>query len=510
MNIRKNAWDNGGTLDANSDLLWYAKGVGEMQSRALDDKSSWWFFAAIHGQYISETDFPGWGKIPMPPSVPTTPLPTQNDQELYWDQCQHQSWFFPPWHRGYLVALEAQVLKAIVALGGPTDWTLPYWNYFGSNNQHKIPPAFTAKTLPDGSPNPLFISARYGPKNDGNIYIPIPPVSQNCLGNTLYTGSNMQTPNPGFGGPKTGFSHGGGTSGNLESNPHNQVHVDVGGSNPQNNNIWGLMSDPGIAALDPIFYLHHCNIDRMWAAWNKAGNTNPIDGDWLNGPESTGQRKFAMPMPDGSSWVFSPDEVDSLSKMNYTYDDLQIPQQITPPVNTSTLRLKRLGVAPTAIDRLNKLQMDSNFDTELMGSHDNELRIDSSGAQAIVKLAPNIRKNFSSSLLGAAEAIPNRAYLELENVRGTRDAHKLNVYVNEQLAGNVSLFGLRRASLPDGEHGGSGLNFLIDITDVIDTLHLSDALNDSLNVQITPQNSVADQENMRVGRVSIYRESIQG
>ena len=65
----------------------------------------------------------------------------------------------------------------------------------------------------------------------------------------------------------------GGPSGNLESNPHNQVHVDVGGNSPDGQ-TWGLMSDPGIAALDPIFYLHHCNIDRMWAAWNANGNPN--------------------------------------------------------------------------------------------------------------------------------------------------------------------------------------------------------------------------------------------
>jgi hypothetical protein len=33
---RRNAWNNNGTFD-NSDLLWYAKGVGVMQSRSLDD-----------------------------------------------------------------------------------------------------------------------------------------------------------------------------------------------------------------------------------------------------------------------------------------------------------------------------------------------------------------------------------------------------------------------------------------------------------------------------------------
>src|SRR5580704_1749708 len=32
---RANAWNNGGTF-ANTDLLWYAKGVGAMQALALD------------------------------------------------------------------------------------------------------------------------------------------------------------------------------------------------------------------------------------------------------------------------------------------------------------------------------------------------------------------------------------------------------------------------------------------------------------------------------------------
>ena len=57
---RANAWNNGGTF-ANTDLLWYAKGVGAMQARTLNDPSSWWFFAAIHGEYVTTSGFPGWG-----------------------------------------------------------------------------------------------------------------------------------------------------------------------------------------------------------------------------------------------------------------------------------------------------------------------------------------------------------------------------------------------------------------------------------------------------------------
>lgn len=514
---RTNAWSNGGTFDT-PDLLWYAKGVGVMQSRALDDQSSWWFFGAIHGEYVNPntpwyTDppaFPDWGFIPGPPQVPTTPLPSQNLQDLYWDQCQHQSWYFPPWHRGYLVALEAQVRAAVVSLGGPSTWALPYWNYFGPGNEYEIPPAFTQQTLPDGGPNPLLVKARYGPNFDGNIFIPIPPASQACEGNDIYTGSDAVTPPPGFGGPDTGFAHGGGTSGNLESNPHNLVHMDVGGINAAQT-VWGLMSDPGIAALDPIFYLHHSNIDRMWAAWNANGNSNPNDTNWLNGPSAVGEREFAMPMPDGSSWVYTPADVNSLSQLDYTYDDLSV-AVFAPPASRLTQRLIRLGAAPTAAAAIaSGGDMDRGGNAELVGAHDGALQLKSSGARATVKLDSAVRDKVSASLAAAADATPpDRVYLQLENVRGNIDAFKLNVSVNQHHAGTVSLFGLRRASLKDGEHGGQGLTFVLDITDVIDKQFLDNALDvDSLDVRIVPNHAVPDSAEITVGRVSIYRQEQQ-
>ena len=195
---RRNAWNEGGTFD-NEDLLWYAKGVAHMQSLPLDDKNSWWFFAAIHGEDIQSD--PGWNKIPAPPEVPITPLPPKGIMGRFWNQCQHQSWYFPPWHRGYLVALEAQIRAVVVSLGGPSDWALPYWNYFGTGGHNKMPPAFAEVTLPDGSPNPLFVEARYGPHGDGDIFVRVGGgyLSQKCQSNDVYTGSSPVTDAPGYG-----------------------------------------------------------------------------------------------------------------------------------------------------------------------------------------------------------------------------------------------------------------------------------------------------------------------
>ncbi|KAI8841521.1 hypothetical protein BJ741DRAFT_545588 [Chytriomyces cf. hyalinus JEL632] len=58
------------------------------------------------------------------------------------------------------------------------------------------------------------------------------------------------------------------SSGNFESfanqveTAHNNVHVTIGGSG-------GDMSNVNRSPNDPLFYLHHANIDRLWYRWQK-------------------------------------------------------------------------------------------------------------------------------------------------------------------------------------------------------------------------------------------------
>ncbi len=526
---RANAWNHGGTF-ANTDLLWYAKGVGGMQSRALDDKTSWWFYAAMHGEYIARTTFPGWRTLPSPPHVPTSPLPPAAVSKEFWNQCQHQSWFFLPWHRGYLMAFEAQVRADVVRLGGPATWTLPYWNYLGPANENTIPPAFTAAKLPDGSANPLLVKARYGPDGDGTVFVPgrarphtgdpnlvMGAVTDDAVTNNLFTGSNAVTPPPGFGGPQTGFSHNGGTSGNLENNPHNIVHVYVGGgavSGPE-----GLMTDPGMAALDPIFYLHHANIDRLWAVWNQnPANKNPAVAKWLKGPAASGGRKFVMPKPDGTSWVYTPEEVADLHALHYTYDNLAAPPSV-PSGRLFADRLAVLGATAASLSAADAAPVSADQNVELVGASQAPVPLTGTGARTSVRLDPAARRKVSASLAAASDvSIPDRTYLHLENVRGNYDAAVLSVYINlpegarpsehpELLAGSVGLFGLRRASEVDGDHAGAGLDFIIEITKITDRLHMQRALDvDSLQVSVIPHNPIPAASPITIGRVSIYRE----
>ncbi|WP_442869378.1 tyrosinase family protein [Bradyrhizobium sp. CCBAU 11430] len=57
----------------------------------------------------------------------------------------------------------------------------------------------------------------------------------------------------------------------LELDPHGAVHDLVGGD----------MGNIRASAKDPVFWVHHANIDRLWTVWTKmAGHTNPNDTRW--------------------------------------------------------------------------------------------------------------------------------------------------------------------------------------------------------------------------------------
>jgi tyrosinase len=502
---RKNVYDLGG--DWADTILWYARGVAAMKATALAEPTAWRFYGGIHG-----FDRGMWQALGYFSS--TDKLPSSADQKRYWKQCQHGSWYFLPWHRGYLLAYEANIRAAVVKLGGPADWALPYWNYFKADEQN-LPPAFASPDWPDGTGNnPLFVKQRYGPNNDGNVFIPLDQVNLDALSDPDFTGV-ASGGDPGFGGVDTGFSHGGPVHGAVESQPHDMVHVLVGGGDPSNPQLPGLMSDPDTAGLDPIFYLHHANIDRLWQVWrqNPPTDTDPTEANWLKGPVNTGGRKFSMPMPDGTGWDYTPADMVDLAKLGYTYDDLS-PAVAAPAPESRALAL---GARPSAAKKGAAMPRGKNV--ELVGANEEPLQIRGNGVRSSVQLDQTVRRKVAASLsVSGEEATPDRVYLNLENVRGLADATSFKVYIAlpenatpadhpENLAGTVALFGVRKASVADDEQAGQGLNFVLDITNIIDSLHLRNALDtDQLDVRIVPVKPVPDAAQITVGRISIYRQ----
>src|SRR5260370_4840391 len=86
---------------------------------------------------------------------------------------------------------------------------------------------------------------------------------------------------------------------------------------------------PGTAALDPVFWLHPANIDRLWEVWLRRGpgHSNPTDVAWLDGPTGPGVRKFVMPDVAGNPVFYTPRDMLNTQAQNldYVYEDTSDP-----------------------------------------------------------------------------------------------------------------------------------------------------------------------------------------
>jgi tyrosinase len=434
----------------------------------------------------------------------------------FWNQCQHGSWYFLPWHRGFLQAFEANIRAAVVHLGGPANWALPYWNYFKAG-QSALPAEFRSAAWPDPGPNPLYVPQRYGPQNDGHVHVPVHDVDLLAMSDPHFTGVSSGG-STAFGGVDTGFAHGGQHHGGIETQPHDWVHGLVGGSDPTNPSLPGLMSDPDTAALDPIFWLHHANIDRLWASWNHGppARRNPTARTWLKGPASVGQRAFVMPMPDGTTWQYTPEDVVHLGALKYNYDDLS-------PKGGAAVAAGQPAQQPTfAAPEKGGDAVSSDPDVELVGANDEAVTVRAPTTSRL-RLDANTRQRMTSEFAAGTAVVhgetgAGRVFLNLENVRGQSDASAFRVYVGipdgedveshpDRLAGSVAPFGLRKASQPDGEHAGQGLNFVFDITRIVDDLHTAGSFDvDDLAVRIVPVRDFVEQTQVSVGRISIFQQ----
>lgn len=166
--------------------------------------------------------------------------------------CPHGNWFFLPWHRAYLMSLEAIIRE----LTGESSFALPYWNW--SCNRAIPAPFWEAGSVLNHSPRDI------GPSDQADITI----VGQNNLNDILdETDFELFAS-----GAATALRGGGGFYGRLEGEPHNYIHGSfIGGT-------MGGYTSP----LDPIFWLHHNILDYFWYEWNSRGNANTSDTTYTN------------------------------------------------------------------------------------------------------------------------------------------------------------------------------------------------------------------------------------
>ncbi|EGF80521.1 hypothetical protein BATDEDRAFT_88732 [Batrachochytrium dendrobatidis JAM81] len=164
----------------------------------------------------------------------------------------HASATFLPWHRALIHAYTV-VMKEDCGYTGPMvywDWSVdsqaleqsPLWSpsYFGGDgdpkNSYCISTGQFVNITTTFSRKSCITRRLGGLDNLGSSFSPE-------LIRLIIT-TNKSFPN---------------MHGNIEWGPHANIHEGIGGT----------MADVSLSANDPIFMLHHCNVDRLWWMWQQ-------------------------------------------------------------------------------------------------------------------------------------------------------------------------------------------------------------------------------------------------
>jgi tyrosinase len=239
----------------------YIAGIQAMQALGPTDQRSWSYQAAIHGTTMTNL---------MPD----------------WDTCSHHAFelnFFWAWHRMYLYWFE----RIVRSFSGDPTFALPYWDW--QNNPY-LPSMFQN---PPGN-STLYTSNRNFSINNGSQSVD--------PSGTLTPGVNNTFAQPIF--EYTSIDG----ADQLIQIPHDQVHGMIGGG----------MGSTLTAALDPVFFVHHANVDRLWDLWlaNNALNSDPTsDTVW-------GATVFNFFDENANAVSMTPcDVLRAAQQLNYVYEN---------------------------------------------------------------------------------------------------------------------------------------------------------------------------------------------
>lgn len=243
---------------------------------------------------------------------PTDPRHWYRNALVHLFDCPHGNWWFLVWHRAYLGWLEATLRD----LSGDPEFALPYWDWtktprvpaamfdgvldpnngafiatfnrfrtqfepaiaalyasFSQAQRDELPrrpfpfttPAAFWNVLPQvffDQPNARGLTAT-NPDLDANTKLTVATnMIRSALQTPTFAGSGSSSDPAGFQSAKAPNHSTGSTQGILESQPHNNVHGAMGGGG-------GAFMVSFFSSVDPIFYLHHGNLDRLWDVWTR-------------------------------------------------------------------------------------------------------------------------------------------------------------------------------------------------------------------------------------------------
>ena len=280
-------------------LAKYARAIEIMRELPEYDQHSWkwwWYTHWVKGYPAALWDLSKKKKAEVIASVPPE---YRADAEAVWNGCQahaynpsdpeqYQQWYFLPWHRLMLNQFEGVIREVL----HDEDFTLPYWNPITGNPEDLIVPAVFR--VPGST---LYNGTRWFWVNGGERIDTLYRdwITLDALNEKFY----IDSPNGSL-----GFNP------RLDQNPHFFTHFALGGDMAEFSTVGG----------DPMFYLHHSNIDRLWESWSRLGNKNPTDPKYLN-------RKFSYGDRSGKRVDLPVSATDRTAQLGYEYDSYEKPPQ---------------------------------------------------------------------------------------------------------------------------------------------------------------------------------------
>ncbi|NBC31966.1 MAG: polyphenol oxidase [Alphaproteobacteria bacterium] len=388
--------------------------------------------------------------------------------------CPHGNWYFLPWHRGYVRMYE----MAVRSITGYEEFAMPYWDWTAHPD---FPAAFGDQTF-NGQPNPLYVEGRLTATGDRiPTSVSGPDVMDQIYAKTNYEEFGSSRPR-GQDDLDPRWITAGGTQGELEFNPHNNIHCLIRGPFMCN----------GASPQDPIFQMHHGNIDRIWAEWIAQGRNNSDNSLWLDMPFTDNYID-----PDGNLYTQAVRDMLEVEPLGYTYG-IGAPQAPAPiPDPARNLYLAALYGAPTALEAVGPQRVLAV--NEQVATPENPLSI---------RLDPNTRLLQSAVALDTAETVrtagltERRVYAFIRQLEPADQVNtQLRVFANlPEVSGDtdisvpnyvttIGFFG------PTGRHGDHDMRptVAVDLTPTLRRLERESGLEtDELSVQLVPVPQVGD------------------
>ncbi len=465
--IRKNAH----SPEAAKDIEALEKAIAIMKQKDCDDPTSWYYQGAMH--WVPDT-INGKNKL-------CASYQNYTQIKTAWNNCTHtesgaEEIHFLVWHRMYIYHLEKIVRK----LSGYNEFALPYWAY--TNTEDSIQNRILPSKLRDKSSS-LYQYARLDSLLKG---IPISGKTTRLLSLTKLNEYHTYAL----------YNH------NIDKAPHGAMHNYIGFGNDtlgktKFNEVWqqntqGMMSEVATAAFDPVFWLHHSNIDRIWQQWTNSENGKEVLLEELQKVPWD----YVFFDENGNKKVYTIEEVvNMLYTMDYDFDDTKVQPKPINKENQLVFSTKNISKGDTLASMVKRVALNRDIKISVPNKKMPNVRLMSKSNKKGSIAVLSVTVSFVKAPKGNFEV-----YLNLPtNVKATPES--------KHFAGFMTFFGAdHKHSNSDHAHNAMHRTTKTFYFEITDEANDTDALNKSVFDISVLKFDGSSADDIQIEKVTVFKQ----